>query len=99
MDADGYTTVEAGNNYVTDVNSGATRTSSVQSSMATTGVPIYLNLSNNLKVQSLEIWDDGTKVYDGHAAFDGTSYGWNDSISGTFTTQTYGGYALTGPSI
>ena len=98
-DADGYTTVEAGNNYVTNVNSGTTRTGSVQSSMATTGVPIYLNLSNDLKVQSLEIFEDGVKVYDGHAAWDGEHYGWNDSISGTFSTQTYGGYALTGPSI
>ena len=98
-DADGYITVECGNNYVTDVNSGRTRTGSVQSSMATTGVPIYLNLSNYSKVQSLEIWQGQTKVYDGHAAFDGTIYGWNDSISGTFSTQTYGGYTLTGPSI
>ena len=98
-DADGYTTVEAGNNYVTDVNSGGGYTGSIQSSMATTGVPIYLNLSNELKVQSLEIFEDGVKVYDGHAAWDGENYGWNDSISGTFSTQTYGGYALTGPSI
>lgn len=98
-DSDGYITVDCGNNYVTDVNSGVTRTNSVQSSMATTGVPIYLNLSNDLKVQSLEIWQGQTKVYDGHSAYDGTSYGWNESISGTFSTTTYGGYTLTGPSI
>lgn len=98
-DSDGYITAEFGNNYEKDVTSGVMRTGSVQSSMATTGVPIYLNLSNDLKVQSLEIFESGTKVYDGHAAFDGTSYGWNDSIGGTFTTQTYGGYTMTGPSI
>ena len=99
-DADGYITAECGNNYVTDVNSGYTYNSTaVQTSMATTGVPIYLNLSNDLKVQSLEIWDDGTKVYDGHAAWDGENYGWSDSISGTFSTTTYGGYALTGAPV
>lgn len=98
-DADGYITVECGNNYVTNVNSGVTHSTTTQTSMSTTGVPIYLNLSNDLKVQSLEIFEDGVKVYDGHSAYDGENYGWNESISGTFTTQTYGGYSLTGHSI
>lgn len=98
-DSDGYITVECGNDYVTDVNSGVTHSNTAQTSMATTGVPIYVNLSSDLKVQSLEIWDDGVKVYDGHSAYDGENYGWNDSVSGTFTTQTYGGYSLTGPNI
>lgn len=96
-DAEGYMTVEIGNNYIT--NNTSTYTGTTQSSMATTGVPIYINMGSNAQLQSVEIWQGQTKVYDGHAAFDGENYGWSDSISGTFTTQTYGGYALTGPSI
>lgn len=95
----GFVDLTCTNNSITDNLSGQTTTGTTQSSMATTGVPIYLNLSNYSKVQSLEIWQGNTKVYDGHAAWDGENYGWNESISGTFSTQTYGGYALTGPSI
>ena len=95
-DSDGYYAVECGNNYIKDINNGNMLTGTTQTSMSTTGVPIYVNLSTDLLVQSLEIFENGTKVYDGHAAFDGTDYGWSDSVSGTFTTQTYGGYKLTG---
>ena len=98
-DADGYITVEVGNNYITNVNNSQTTTGTTQGSMATTTVPIYINLGSNAWLQSVEIWQGATKVYDGYAANDGTNYGWYESIGNTFTTQTYGGYSLTGPTI
>lgn len=95
----GFVDLTCTNNTITDNLTGQSTTGTTQSSMVTTTVPLYINLSNYAKVQSVEVWQGQTKVYDGHAAFDGDNYGWSESISGTFTTQTYGGYALTGPSI
>lgn len=95
----GFVDLTCTNNSITDNLSGQTTTGAVQTSMVTTTVPLYIGLSNYAKVQSVEIWQGQTKVYEGHAAWDGENYGWNESISGTFSTQTYGGYALTGPSI
>ena len=98
-DADGYVTVECGNYYVTNLYNQNTLTGTLQSEMAAQNVPVYINLSSDHKIQSLEIFENGTKVYDGHSAYDGENYGWYDSISGTFSTQTYGGYALTGAPV
>lgn len=95
----GFVDLTCTNNSITDNLSGQTTTGAVQASMVTTTVPLYIGLSNYAKVRSVEIWQGQTKVYDGHAAWDGENYGWYDSVSGTFSTQTYGGYALTGPSI
>ena len=95
-DADGYITVEVGNNYITNVNNSLTTTWTTQGSMATTTVPIYINLGSNAWLQSVEIWQGGNKVYDGYAANDGTQYGWYDAVGNTFTTTTYGGYTITG---
>lgn len=96
-DTDGYLYVEVGNNYIKDLNTGQTvTTGSTQSSMQTTTVPMYLDLSNSEQMHSLEIWEGQTKVYDGYAAHNGTDYGWYDAVGDTFTTQTYGGYTITG---
>ena len=92
----GFVDLTCTNNSITDNLSGQTTTGTTQSSMATTTVPLYINLSNFAKVRSVEVWQGNTKVYDGHAAYDGDNYGWYDSIGGTFTTQTYGGYTITG---
>lgn len=97
QDTDGYLYVEVGNNYIKDLNTGQTVTTGTsQSSMQTTTVPMYLDLSNSEQMHSLEIWEGQTKVYDGYAAHNGTDYGWYDAVGNTFTTQTYGGYTITG---
>lgn len=95
-DSDGYIDITCGNNYITDNIAQSTQTGITQSTMDTQNVPMYLNASSDLDFRSLEIWEDNVKVYDGHAAFDGTNYGVYDSISGTFTTQTYGGNTMIG---
>lgn len=98
FDADGYADITVGNNYITDNISQSTATGTTQSSI-TPNIPIYLNVSNGVDFQSLEIWENNTKVYDGHAAVLNGDYGVYDSVGGTFTTQTYGGNTMTGGNL
>lgn len=98
FDGDGYADITVGNNYITDNLAQSTQTGTTQSTI-TPNIPIYLNVSSRLDFQSLEIWENNTKVYDGHAAVDNGTYGVYDSIGGTFTTQTYGGNSMTGGNL
>lgn len=95
FDSDGYADITVGNNYITDNLAQSTSTGTTQSTI-TPNIPIYLNVSSNLDFRSLEIWQNNVKVYDGHATVLNGTYGVYDSVGGTFTTQTYGGYSMSG---
>lgn len=98
FDSDGYADVTIGNNYITDNLAQSTQTGTTQSTI-TPNIPIYLNVSSDSDFQSLEIWQNNVKVYDGHAAVLNGTYGVYDSVGGTFTTQTYGGNTMSGGNI
>lgn len=83
-DANGMNDITFGNNYIQDNLTGqVVGTAATQSSMATTTVPIYLNLSNRGRTQSLEIYQGDTLVFNGHAAIKDGVYGIWDSVTST----------------
>lgn len=98
FDDDGYADITCGNNYITDNLDGSTDAGNTQSIVETNNVPIYLNVSSDLDFQSLEIWQNNVKVYDGHAAVLNGTYGVYDSVTSSFTSQTYGGNSMSGGS-
>lgn len=98
-DSNGYVSITCGNNYITDNIRQSTTNGTAQSVVNTQNVPIYINVSSDVDFQSLEIWENGTLVYNGHAAYLNGDYGVYDSVGGTFTTQTYGGNTMIGPAV
>lgn len=75
--------VTVGNNYVTNNYTNNTQTGSTQSSIASPDIPIYLNLTNRSRIQSLEIYEGQTLVFNGHAALKDGVYGIWDSVTST----------------
>lgn len=83
-DANGMNDITFGNYYIQDNLTGSiVGTATTQSSMATTTVPIYLSISNRERMQSLEIYDGQTLVFNGHAALVDGVYGIYDSVTET----------------
>lgn len=75
--------VTVGNNYVTNNYTSSTQTGTTQSSIETPGMTINVNLTNRSRIQSLEIYEGETLVFNGHAALMNGVYGIYDSVTGT----------------
>lgn len=83
VDADGYANVTIGNNYVYDNVAQASRgTGTTQSSIVTTTIPMYINISNIIRFNSAQIMQGNNLVFDGHAAYYNGVYGVYDNVSG-----------------
>lgn len=73
--------VSFGNYYIENKYTTARVTGTTNSSISSPNIPIYLNLSNRERIQSLEIYQGGVLVFNGHAALKDGVYGIWDSVS------------------
>lgn len=82
VDADGYANVTIGNYYVYDNVAQTSRgTGTTQSSIVTTTIPMYINISNIIRFNSAQIRQGNNLVFDGHAAYYNGVYGVYDNVS------------------
>lgn len=95
-DEGAYVDLTFGNNYVyNNLTNTYVDTGDTQNYQAITNIPIMVNVSV-IKLQSLEIWQGETKVFDGIAAYDNNGHiGLFDNITNTIVynsalTMTYG---------
>lgn len=96
VDYDGYSDITCGNHYITD---NLTQTTISGGTLSIQNNPIYINLSKDMYLRSLEIWQNNVKVYDGHAAVLNDVYGVYESVSGNFVTHTISGISITGGNL
>lgn len=97
-DVEGFTDVTYGNHYITDNLDNTTMSGTTIKNVQISN-PICFNVSSYLDFQSLEIWQNNVKVYDGHAAVLNDVYGVYESVSGNFVTSTISGYTMNGGNV